>query len=401
MKRHLSYFIFAALIFIPGACNSFDNGGYFDGGGVTASMKAPVSGDGFHTRALDADFGFTFLTGDRITVFNGNGNEYMSYALTPSKGMPDRASFNVEAFSLKDGLYYAVYPSLASLPDPRNISLPLTGQIQEENNSTEHLSAYDYCLASAQVKDNSGYFQFEHKVCWLKIVLPAGRNNCTFRKLTLSAGNGVANSITLNALTGAVTCSGQSGDALSLELGDENGITLEPSDTLVAYMCVPAGTYSDIVLTAESPSAYRSEFRHPGDRTLEAGRYYLADVANSNIVPLREITEYGIYNCDQEERTMSWIPPVAVFRRGEHQISWYSGAGITSFAFFQLGTTEYASFRINSENLVVGEEYNVDIASGYGLERNGATFKLIRKTDDTAWLFDTTDNLGCVIKIDE
>lgn len=401
MKNKSIYHTLVTLALLSVSCRSVDESGSLTGEGVVASVVSPIPGNGILTKALDADFGFSFSSGDRITVFNENGNEYMSYALVPWKSISDRASFNVEAFCLKDGLYFAAYPPLSSLSDPEKITLPLTGQIQKENNSTEHLSVYDYCLANAQIKDNSGYFKFEHKVCWLKIVLPAGRSNNDFKTLTFSAAEGVANAVTLNAKTGSVSGIVKPGDALSLELGTGNGLILEESDTLVAYMCLPAGSYSDIVLTAESSSSYRSVFNYSGNITLENGKYYLADIRKSDRIPLQEITDFGIYNCDSEGKTMSWIHPVAEYRRGTHQISWYSGAGITSFDFFELGTTDFTSFRIHSDNLVTGQDYQMDIVSGDGPICNGANFRLISRTDDTAWLFNPEAKLGCVIKINE
>ena len=401
MKKILTFVCLVPALFAPSACRSFYDKEIPVREGVLASVPAPEPGDGIITRSLDADFGFSFLSGDRITVFNGKGSEYMTYALSPSKGEPGRASFNVEAFSLKDGLYYAVYPSLASLTDPESIQLPLTGQVQMENGSSEHLSAFDYCLSSAQIKDNSGYFGFEHKVCWLKVELPAGRNNTNFRKLTVSAGNGVGKAVALNAGTGAVNSSRKAGDELTLELGSGAGLDLGPSDTLVAFICLAPGKYSDLVLTAESTSGYKSVFQYSGDVTFESGKYYLAQISESDIVPLQEISEYGIYECDSEGRTMGWVPPIARFRRGEHQMSWSSGAGVTTFAFFELGTTDFASLRINSETLALNQNYQVDILSGNGQICSGASFKLIRKTDDSAWLFDSANRIGCVIRISE
>lgn len=401
MNKYLKYIWIVPLVLAAGSCRSFEEKASIIGEGVTASVDSPVPGDCLRSKALDADFGFSFMAGDRITVFNGSSDEYMTYSLTPSKGMSDKASFNVEAFSLRDGLYYAVYPSVSSLSNPKEITLTLSGQHQEENNSTVHLSDYDYCLASSKIKDNSGYFKFEHKVCWLKIILPAGRNNHDFKKLSFSSEAGVATSVTLDARTGEITCNAQHGDAVSLELGTDGGLQLEASDTLVAYMCIPPGEYTDIYLTAESPDSYESVFRYFGKTTFESGKYYLARIGDSDIVPLQEITEYGIYDCDAEGRTMSWVPPVSKFCSDRHQISWYRGAGITSFDFFELGTTDFTSLRIDSENLEIGQDYKVGIVSSAGQICKEATFRLVRMTGNTAWLFDSADNLGCVIKIDE
>ncbi|MBQ0025248.1 MAG: fimbrillin family protein [Bacteroidales bacterium] len=400
MNKILKYLLLSPLVVILSvACHSEADSLKT---GVLAGVDDPVCGNEV-TKALSSDFVFFFENEDRITVFPSSGSEYMTYLLTPAKGVKNRASFTVESFSLKDGTYYAMYPALtAAASNPEKIELSFHGQAQSENGSTGHLSAYDYCRSEAAVKDNSGYFSFSHKVAWVRISIPAGKKNTSFAEVSVSADEGVPGSANLNVRTGGVSFAGRSSsDVLCLSLGGEDGISISEKDTLVAYLTIPAEKYSNLSIESISPDGVRYIYSFKGEHELKEGHYYLMNVWQSDVVSLGELSDFGLYKCYGEADVHTWEPMLLKYRKGIEQISWYRSTDRTLFQFFELGTTCFASFEFLSVSLNEGEICKGKIMSGDGTVCSDADFKVIKRNESVAWLFDSQDGLGCIVKTGE
>lgn len=170
--------------------------------GVTATFQQPVIEGA--TKALDNDLKFVFEEGDQIDVYSAAENECMVYGLTPSAESDSDASFVVKGFNLKSATYGAVYPYMRPSLDPESIPFSLAGQNQSANGDASHLSAYDLNYAQAGISNNSGTFAFDHQVAWLKIQIQAASAAETFKEVVVSADEGIANVLTLNAVSGTV-----------------------------------------------------------------------------------------------------------------------------------------------------------------------------------------------------
>ena len=371
----------------------------FPGEGVFAVVNSPVKGD-VGTKALAENFSFSFGTGDRMLVFPQTGSEYMVYTLTPFKGMGNKAVLSVEGFSMKDGIYYAVYPAVENAGDPEKIVLPLSGQVQESNNSTAHLSAYDYSCASAEIQDNSGSFDFVHQVSWLRISFPAGQRNTNFKGFVISADNGVADTLVLNARTGLVTSGKSAADTLNFVVGGDSGVDLELGDTLFAYICVPPDIYHNLTVRTVNSTGRSDSYSFPGDCELKNGHYYQVNIGETDVLHISEIEDFGLYRCDADGYVQSWIRPIVKYRKNIDQMSWYKDNASIVFEFFELWSENYASFNLASGSISVGGDYDMAIYTGEG-NFEGRTFKAVFKNAQRACLLDAEDGLGCIIKIGE
>lgn len=402
MKRILNtcLCVTAAIILSESCQNDYHGTDFMRQDGIYAEFKDPEYGNA-ETKALSDSFKFHFEENDRISVFPANGDEYMTYHLTPSKGTANRAFFLTENFSLKKGSYYALYPAVQGVCNPENIVLSFEGQEQESNGSMSHLSDYDYCRASAEISDNSGYFAFTHEVSWVKLCIPAGENNDTFKSMTISADEGIAGQLTMNIRTGETGSPTRSkDDVLNILTGGQDGISLSTDDTLSVYVTIPPGTYTNLTVRTYNKEGIAYDYVFEGQHELQKGYYYLMNVWQSDVMELGQMDEFGLYRCHGDGLVYMWEPAIK-YEEGSDQISWYHNAGHTQFDFFKLGTKEFMSFQLGSGSITDGGTYRTSIYSGTGVICTDKEFKAIRVTDSAAWLLNSELGLGCVIKLSE
>lgn len=402
MKKRLHIFLLAMTSCLMAvACR--ENGSENDctgTDGVCVDVQSPVYGDG-NTKALSCDFSFKFMEDDRISVFSASGDDYLTYHLTASAGTPGRAYFLTEDFKLKDGRYYAMYPAATGVCAPDRIELPFTGQAQEGNNTTSHLSKYDYCRASSDISGNSGHFSFAHLVSWLKICIPAGTNNDSFKGLSISADEGIAVSQTLNIRTGEIsgTRNGDS-DKLYISIGPEEGVKLENDDTLVVYVTIPADSYTGLTVRTYDTEEGFYEYVFSGTHEFLNGHYYLVNVGNSDVTDIRDLDGFGLYRCHGDGMVYSWEPSVT-YTEGTGQISWYHSPSRTRFDFFKLGTRDFMTFIVESGDIKENGTYGTSIHSSTGTICTDAGFEAVKTTSSAVWLLNRELGLGCIIKTDE
>ena len=221
--------------------------------GVTATFQQPVVEDA--TKALDNDLKFVFKEGDQINVYSAAKNECMVYGLTPSAESEGQASFVVKGFNLKSATYRAVYPYMRPSLDPESIPFSLAGQNQSANGDASHLSAYDLNYAQAEITNNSGTFEFKHQIAWLKIQIKSAAAAETFKEVVVSADEGIANALTLNAVSGTVDATPTSAaETMTLKLNGGKGIGVSEGGSLVAYVTIPAGEYTNLHIVCGSYS---------------------------------------------------------------------------------------------------------------------------------------------------
>lgn len=221
--------------------------------GVTATFQQPVVEDA--TKALDNDLKFVFEEGDQVNVYSAAKNECMVYGLTPSAESEGKASFVVKGFNLKSATYRAVYPYLRPSLDPESIPFSLAGQNQSANGDASHLSAYDLNYAQAEITNNSGTFAFKHQIAWLKIQIKSAAAAETFKEVVVSADEGIANALILNAVSGTVDATPASAtETVTLKLNGGKGFDVAKGGSLVAYVTIPAGEYTNLHIVCGSYS---------------------------------------------------------------------------------------------------------------------------------------------------
>lgn len=235
--------------------------------GVIATFQQPIVEGEAPTKALNNNLEFTFEQNARINVYPGASGECMTYALTPAEG--SSATFSVSNFNMKDDTYGAVYPARVPDIDPTQVKFSLAGQNQVANDDASHLSAYDLNYAKAEIKGNTGEFNFAHKVAWLKITATFN-SNFTLRRVTISADEGVSNTLILNTLTGDVTATPKfSAEKIVVTLNGEQGVNVTAGTPLIVYATIPAGDYTN--LTVSCGATYK---RISGVKKREAGHGY-------------------------------------------------------------------------------------------------------------------------------
>lgn len=235
--------------------------------GVTATFQQPIIEGDEVTKALNRNLEFTFEQDAQINVYPSTSRECMTYALTPADGAS--AEFEVENFNLKDGTYGAIYPADKPVVDPTQVRFSLAGQNQVANDNAVHLSAYDLNFAQADIAGNTGVFNFAHQVAWLKVIVPV-EDDITFDKLTISANEGVSNTITLNTVTGVLTSTPtSSSETIVIRLNGDSGISVSAGSTLTVYATIPAGNYTNLSISC---GPYAKTIL--GSKVREAGHAY-------------------------------------------------------------------------------------------------------------------------------
>ena len=255
--------------------------------GVTATFRQPVIE--VATKALDNDLKFAFEEGDQIDVYSAAENECMVYGLTPSAESDSEASFAVKGFNLKSATYSAVYPYMRPSLDPESIPFSLAGQNQSANGDASHLSAYDLNYAQAEISNNSGTFAFEHQVAWLKIQIQSASAAQTFKEVVVSADEGIANELVLNAVGGTVdTTPASTAETVTLKLNGGKGFDVAKGGSLVAYVTIPAGEYTNLHIVC---GKYSKTIE--GAKLREGGHVYPINLATK--LPKPTSTEPGDY----------------------------------------------------------------------------------------------------------
>lgn len=395
MKKFIKFFTLVPVLASAAACTETYTDEFVDLGGVYASMALPESGDGTDTKALSSDFKFSFVTGDRINVFptDASSDEAMTYVLNPDAADAAKAEFESKSFKMSDADYTALYPSQNVTA---SIALSFAGQDQASDGSTAHLAAYDYSWASASISANKGNFALAHRVAWMKITIQA-TDAANIRTITVSADEGVANTASIDVITGVVTPSRTAGDVLTLTLGGDSGIDVAANGTLTAYLTIPVDTYTNLTLTANDAAGKTYRYVRPGEKTLSAGKYYSPTMLRTDLpeeTPFTALTVFGTYSSTNTSSPVS----VKLYNASADQMSYGTGSDYRTFKLANLAANSYAIFTIASSTLTVGETYTV--SSDINGTKTEASCKVVKMTDDCIWLEDKTNNIGYIFAIE-
>lgn len=154
------------------------------------SITVPDIQDDINTRSiLTEELKFKWQKSDTIGIFPKEGSQ--TYFVMASEQESNTAIFNGGGWALKPNYTYSAYYPFSRKyfadDNKSSIILDYRGQVQEGNNNSAHLGAYDY-LASDAVTPNVGEFNLIMKrlgsILRFKLKMPKVG---TYTKLTLSA----------------------------------------------------------------------------------------------------------------------------------------------------------------------------------------------------------------------
>lgn len=209
---------------------------------------------------------FSWLDTDYISVYTTDGTLIKYYPTSTSENTATLQS----GFGLVDQTqYYAYTPYNTDYWDKSINSLPISylNQYQQGNGSTDHLSAYDYQMASFTTGTSEANISFTHvgaliHVCWTMPVMAKP----TRLTLTCQDGKPFTTDATMDLTTQTLTATEMS-DTLSLTL---KMVTQSNKAVVEAYMLTPPVDLTDKTLKA---TLY-----------LTSGKTFEADVKGTNLL---------------------------------------------------------------------------------------------------------------------
>lgn len=367
--------------------------------GYYATMEDPVAEDGTVTKALDDNFKFSFVSGDEITVYPfAQAGTRMIYSMVPDPDDPKRAAVNVSNFNILDETYTAAYPAVyPPVSSDGSVSVLFSGQSQNGVlDPTAHLYAFDYNWAKTSFSNNAGVFSFKHRVSWLKMSIQA-TEAAVITSVTVSADEGVANSATLNTLTGELVPVRKADDVLILGLGGSDGIGVAAGESIDTYITIAPGIYTNLTMTAVDTEGHKYVFTIEGEKNIEIGKYYSRTLTRTDIpedTPFTSLTGQGCYSSTNTASPVS----VKVYNEATDQMSYGTGSDYRTFKLADLASSSYSIFTIASSTLTVGETYTV--SSDINGTKSEASCKVVKMTDNCVWLEDKSGNNGYIFAIE-
>lgn len=131
------------------------------------------------TSISDQSADFAWSQNDTIGIFPTAGSQ-VEFPLTENDGKV-QATFTGGGWALKPGEQYAAYYPYSKqnvYRNPTYLPVDMTGQCQIGNNTTAHLSAYDYMASAPAVSENGTLnLTFNHQVTLVRLKLNLPANN--------------------------------------------------------------------------------------------------------------------------------------------------------------------------------------------------------------------------------
>lgn len=396
MRKVLIFFsgVFISIFCLSSCQKQEDRDDSLFSDGLFVTVESPICDEGGITKSIDENFKFSFVSGDQISVYPPSTTKsYMIYELIPNSSNPKKAAVDVDYFELEDVTYSAVYPAIMA---KNETVVSLLGQSQVENGSTSHLSAYDYNWAETTFENNSGLFSFDHRVSWLKMTIAVSEAT-SFKSIEISADNGVPRSAAFNTKTGVFAPIRNVGDELVLTLGSSDGISIAAGESLVAFVTIAPGYYTNLTMTAEDSDGKKYRFVFDGEKEIVAGTYYARTLTRTDIpedTPFTSLTGQGCYSSTNTASPVS----VKVYNEATDQMSYGTGSDYRTFKLADLASSSYSIFTIASSTLTVGETYTV--SSDINGTKSEASCKVVKMTDNCVWLEDKSGNNGYIFAIE-
>lgn len=396
MRKVLIFFsgVFISIFCLSSCQKQEDRDDSLFSDGLFVTVESPICDEGGITKSIDENFKFSFVSGDQISVYPPSTTKsYMIYELIPNSSNPKKAAVDVDYFELENVTYSAVYPAIMA---KNETVVSLLGQSQVENGSTSHLSAYDYNWAETTFENNSGLFSFDHRVSWLKMTIAVSEAT-SFKSIEISADNGVPMSAAFNTKTGVFAPIRNVGDELVLTLGSSDGISIAAGESLVAFVTIAPGYYTNLTMTAEDSDGKKYRFVFDGEKEIVAGTYYARTLTRTDIPETTAFTRQsslGMYGETNGEYPLSMIQ----YDDAHQQMSYGKGNDYRTFKLADLDQNIYAIFTISPKDMVIGEMYTVS-ADVNGTETQ-SNCKCVNVVGNCVWLEDKTTHVGYVINIE-
>ena len=236
---------------------------------------------------------FAWAEGDCLAVYGPSGTTMTNFEIDMESVSSDAksADFSNCEFGLKQSsTYYAIYPADFSITNAHAYPLDYTGQTQNGNGTTAHLSAYDYLTAQGTAQsDNSVPFNLKHLGAIVRVTVTFDAP-CTVSSISLKSEGApfvLAGTTDITEETPSVT-STSTNATTTLNLED---VTLTSDNlTLVAYMLVSPVDLSGTTLTISAQVGDKT-FKKSGiaGKNMLAGKAYAysAGVTTQDYVDLQ------------------------------------------------------------------------------------------------------------------
>lgn len=179
-----------------------------------AGIRTAVSIDGL------GNYQLVWSESDTLGIFPDQGFQ-VAFPMAEGAGGKS-AQFNGGGWGLKSTSTYSAYCPLIGqfYLDKTKLPIKLTGQVQNANNSTDHLSSYDYMCSINSTVDNNGSvnFEFNHLVFFLHLRLTLPKAGI-YKSILLETDGSLTTEATLNLSNGNLK-SKQTSEVFSLKLND-------------------------------------------------------------------------------------------------------------------------------------------------------------------------------------
>lgn len=292
--KHLAILLSSALTF---SCSSdedfFNSEDMFNGErriAVIAEDFTPTASTRtvYNERTDGTGYSFAWSEGDDIGIFPQNGTQ-IQFMIGDGAGT-NTAVFDGGDWALKpNGQYMAYYPySIQNVySNPTGLPIDMTGQCQTGNNTTAHLSTYDYMAAAPVTSDNGSItFAFKHQVALLRLNLNLPADNKYYSvKLTSTSGEFITQGLMDITLANTTVTAEETSKSITLNFSE--GIAAGSNSlNLTAYMMVlPVDLLGgDILIDVDDEfgNYYRATVK---GTKFEKGKMYALEGTLSKLMP--------------------------------------------------------------------------------------------------------------------
>ena len=248
-----------------------------------------------------------WATNDTIGIYPNTGDQ-LSFPIVNGVGT-STCTFDGGGWALKHSTAYTAYSPFNRTyyyADNDNLPVSMLGQKQTGNGSTAHMGKYDLQIAKGTTPESGKVkFQFEHQVCFLRMVLTAPIA-ATWKSITLESDALFTTEATMDLTLDSPTITPKStSNTITLDL--EN-VTTTPNDlSIVAYMMLLpvdlTGKSLYITLTDSEDNTYVADasitsenhnFGAAKARWITAEDFYLENIHVKEAGTLSSYVEEGI-----------------------------------------------------------------------------------------------------------
>ena len=211
---------------------------------------------------------------DTIGIFPSKGRQ-VEFSMASGAGSTS-ATFTGGGWGLKKSSTYAAYCPLIGqyYLDKTQIPVNYSGQVQEGNNSSAHLGAYDYLAAPAsQVKDGVVSFDFEHLGCLVQIKLTITEPT-TIHSITLKTGTNAFATKGIIDLTVPAPQITSDSPVSDITLSTNHLSTTHASQTITLYLMLPPADLSGKILKVVVDSDSGCKETTLASKNFQAGKAY-------------------------------------------------------------------------------------------------------------------------------